>query len=255
MTNEKRLYRSCDAVIAGVCAGISDYCSVDPLVVRILITVLFLVSCGLSGIIYLIFWIVIPNTPKVVVPLDIQPYALHSYTYGIVDCSAICDLKEQRSSTYIAAPSIPESWRRGVAHTPPEPPLAAQLHCFPQSQFVTEQSFVSSAKTASGAGVRIALCVGCLLLFLGFVSTVTFLVQNTLWWQYWPLILVIVGILRMIVPGQRGRSMREFTGGFVCFFLGWLLLAVSLGLIAQQSVVYMAMHLWPLLLVDRKSVV
>jgi phage shock protein PspC (stress-responsive transcriptional regulator) len=59
----KRLYRlPNDKIIAGVCSGVGEYFSVDPVVVRI--AFLMLVPIMFTGIFsYLICWIVIPQKP------------------------------------------------------------------------------------------------------------------------------------------------------------------------------------------------
>jgi phage shock protein C len=60
---EKRLHRSSsDRKIAGVCGGIAEYLGWDPTLVRVLWILLTL--AGGSGIlIYLILWLVMPDTP------------------------------------------------------------------------------------------------------------------------------------------------------------------------------------------------
>ena len=63
MTSDKRLYRARgDRKLAGVCAGIAEYFGWDPTLVRvgwILLTLL-----GGSGVLlYLILWLVMPETP------------------------------------------------------------------------------------------------------------------------------------------------------------------------------------------------
>lgn len=60
---DKRLHRSStDRKIAGVCGGIAEYLGWDPTLVRLLWIVLTL--AGGSGIlIYLILWVVMPDTP------------------------------------------------------------------------------------------------------------------------------------------------------------------------------------------------
>ena len=58
----KRLYRASEknSMIGGVCAGIADYFSVDPTLIRLLWV--FLIFCGGTGILaYLIAWIIIPR--------------------------------------------------------------------------------------------------------------------------------------------------------------------------------------------------
>lgn len=59
--DQSRLYRSQrDNIIGGVCGGLGDYLNTDPLVFRILFVVAFLVG-GSGLLIYIIFWIVIPE--------------------------------------------------------------------------------------------------------------------------------------------------------------------------------------------------
>jgi phage shock protein C len=60
---ERRLYRSRnDRTLAGVCAGIAEYFGWDPTLVRLAWVLLTLL--GGSGILlYLITWLVVPETP------------------------------------------------------------------------------------------------------------------------------------------------------------------------------------------------
>ena len=61
----KRLYRSQkDKIIAGVCGGIGEYFSIDPLIIRIIAVILFF--WGGSGIIAYIIGMII-------IPLDLGP--------------------------------------------------------------------------------------------------------------------------------------------------------------------------------------
>ena len=137
MTQGRQLYRSRDALIAGVCAGVADYFSVDPLVVRILAAAFTLASGGLLGLAYLAMWIVVPKAPKIVKPLEVKPQSVHSDTYGTVDFGSRYGSTGQgpsRSNT----PAQAAGWRysvpsyTGAAHVPPEPPAAAPLKRVPQ---------------------------------------------------------------------------------------------------------------------------
>jgi phage shock protein C len=47
---EKRLKRSQDHIIAGVCGGMADYLNVDPTLVRVLYVILSIVSTGFPGV-------------------------------------------------------------------------------------------------------------------------------------------------------------------------------------------------------------
>lgn len=59
---EKRLYRSKNRMIGGVCSGIAEYFNIDPVIVRaIFLGMLFLGGGGL--ILYLILLIIVPEKP------------------------------------------------------------------------------------------------------------------------------------------------------------------------------------------------
>ncbi len=57
---QQKLYRSKDAVIAGVCGGLADFFGLDKSVIRIA-TLLLILFGGLSLWIYLILWLIIPR--------------------------------------------------------------------------------------------------------------------------------------------------------------------------------------------------
>lgn len=61
-TEPKRLYRSRkNRAIGGVCGGIGEYFGIDSVAVRLVFLILLFFGGGL--ILYLIFWIVIPERP------------------------------------------------------------------------------------------------------------------------------------------------------------------------------------------------
>lgn len=58
----KRLKRSSDKMLAGVCAGIADYLGWETSLVRIAYVLLSIFSAGFPGIlVYLILWAVMPD--------------------------------------------------------------------------------------------------------------------------------------------------------------------------------------------------
>jgi len=60
--NDKKLLRSKNRVIAGVCAGWAEYLGWDITLVRVLYLVLSIISAAFPGIlVYVIFWIVMPK--------------------------------------------------------------------------------------------------------------------------------------------------------------------------------------------------
>ena len=60
-TMNKRLMRSNDRILAGVCGGLAEYFEFDPVLVRIAYAflTLFTAFCGL--IFYIVLWIVMPE--------------------------------------------------------------------------------------------------------------------------------------------------------------------------------------------------
>lgn len=62
----KKLYRSSNRILAGVCGGIAEYLNIDPTVVRVLYIVLSFFSAAFPGLLlYLILLIFIPNYDQV----------------------------------------------------------------------------------------------------------------------------------------------------------------------------------------------
>ena len=57
---EKKLTRSNNKMIGGVCAGIADYLGLDPTIVRIA-WILKVFFAGFGILLYLILWIVMPK--------------------------------------------------------------------------------------------------------------------------------------------------------------------------------------------------
>jgi phage shock protein C len=63
----KRLYRSRDRIIGGVCGGVAAYLGVDASLVRVL-TVLSLLLPGPQILAYLVAWVIVPEEPAVPPP-------------------------------------------------------------------------------------------------------------------------------------------------------------------------------------------
>jgi len=58
---EKKLRRSHNQFVAGVCAGFAEYLNMDPTLVRVLYVILSIVSTGFPGLlVYLVCWLVMP---------------------------------------------------------------------------------------------------------------------------------------------------------------------------------------------------
>ena len=58
----KKLYRSSNRIMAGVCGGIAEYFDVDPTLIRVVYLILSLFSAGFPGLLlYIILMILMPN--------------------------------------------------------------------------------------------------------------------------------------------------------------------------------------------------
>lgn len=61
---EKKLYRSNNRMLAGVCAGLAEYMNVDPTIIRLAYAALTLFTAGFPGLIlYVIMMIIVPEAP------------------------------------------------------------------------------------------------------------------------------------------------------------------------------------------------
>ena len=59
---EKKLKKSTNKMVAGVCAGIAEYFGVDPTIVRIVYAVLAICSVGFPGLLlYIILALIMPQ--------------------------------------------------------------------------------------------------------------------------------------------------------------------------------------------------
>ena len=61
MATGKKIYRSNDRIIGGVCAGIAEYFDVDPTILRIGYVVLTIFTAFSGIILYPFLWIIIPS--------------------------------------------------------------------------------------------------------------------------------------------------------------------------------------------------
>jgi phage shock protein C len=76
-TETKRLYRSrSDRMIAGVCAGMGKYLSIDATVIRLLFALLAIFTGVVPGLIlYLVMMFIVPDEPLETPPAPPEPPA------------------------------------------------------------------------------------------------------------------------------------------------------------------------------------
>lgn len=310
MNTEKRLYRSRNALVGGVCAGVAEYFSFDPLVARILTVAFTLSTAGLFAVAYVALWAILPLAPNEAGPVEVEPHSVHSDTYGSVDVGAsrtrADDAARAASEVAAARQHLPYDAYAGTGHVPPEPPTAEAAAWAQRAQSQTPSGWqapgweapgwqspnwqappraghtptgggapsvpggsaepqqagvpggwrapdaASAPSSASGpqrnAGVKAGVFAGSFLLFFGIAALLAENIDGIAWWQFWPLVLAIIGIVQMVVPGPPGRRMTQFVDGLMLFSLGGTLLFFSLGMVGWASLQLMFLNLWPLLL-------
>lgn len=60
MSENRRLTRSANKMIGGVCAGLAEYMDLDPTIMRV-IWVLMVLLGGFGIMLYLILWLIMPK--------------------------------------------------------------------------------------------------------------------------------------------------------------------------------------------------
>ena len=60
--SDKKLVRSSNRIIAGVCAGLAEYFGLDVTMVRVLYVVLSVATAFSGTLVYLVLWILMPRS-------------------------------------------------------------------------------------------------------------------------------------------------------------------------------------------------
>lgn len=119
---------------------------------------------------------------------------------------------------------------------------------FPQGAPMNNQGFpVPASSMKMKLAVALALVGGSILLSVGVSIVVTALIKGAVWWQCWPLVFIVLGFVRITVPGRADRRSAMFASGACSCALGLTLLMASLGIVSWDSFGCMIENLWPLL--------
>ena len=212
----------------------------------------------------------LPLEPKEEAPLDVHPQSVHSETYGTFEFGGT-PRKTESGAQNAPNPAQAAGWRyahppyasgRSCAARAPGRRIARLCRCACRCfSFVcasgehSHEGWMHAAPQqqppakSSRSGVKAALFAGSFLLFFGMSAMVASMVEGVVWWQYWPLIFVILGIVGMVVPGEEGHRMRQFVDSLITFSAGVVLVLMSLDVIGWRSIEFMLVGLWPLLLI------
>jgi phage shock protein C len=63
MSDTKKLYRSRNRMLGGVCAGLGDYLKMDPTVIRVVAILAVFFTFSGAALVYLAMWLLIPEEP------------------------------------------------------------------------------------------------------------------------------------------------------------------------------------------------
>ena len=63
LDSPKKLYRSKNKWLTGVCGGIAEYLNLDPIIIRVL-WVIFSLLYGVGVLAYIVAWLLIPKNPN-----------------------------------------------------------------------------------------------------------------------------------------------------------------------------------------------
>lgn len=208
---KRHLYRSRNAYVGGVCAGIANYYEVDPLVIRIMAILLTVVTAGLATIAYLVLWSHVPLEPDKSGPYDVMVQDARRANYREADLYLVTDEEGQKELVRNPLRGLPLSARVVVVVAFGALALAAALllglivpgvpwwNFWPVLPFVIGLFYIvvpirsrhSSAWRAMGIMLAVA-SIAVLPICTGLVSpqTIPYAVQ-----LFWPLLLAAVILL------------------------------------------------------------
>lgn len=226
--HQQTFYRANDGVIAGVCSSLARYWGIDTGVLRFAFIALTVATVGAFALVYIALWLVLPSHEGVRRTVDVNPDYVASDIYGARESQEACTRRQ-------------EKMRVDYAHVPPQSPDVAAAAAAARARECGRQMQPQSA-----APVAIGLGLGLLLAVVGMALVVSSFVTAFTPLQLWPLGVVALGIVRMVIPAERGYRLEDFTLGFVLFCLGAVLLASTAGIFFMHFGVWLIQG-WPIL--------
>ncbi|MDR2957478.1 MAG: PspC domain-containing protein [Coriobacteriales bacterium] len=191
MDNIKRLYRSDDAMIAGVCAGFAEYLGLDPTVFRIFAIIMLVLLFGIPAILYLLLIIIMPKQP--------------------LDNSRPIDIKASVTSEMSAIRSFGST------------PGAAWVSSNSEAFDAVDPTLNGTDGRQASRGINILTILGVLLAGFAIIVLLGFFV-DPFFWDYWPLIIILVGLIILCTPGYNGWRVSR---------AGYSILIVTVGIVIQ----------------------
>jgi len=243
--SKKRLYKSSNAVIGGVCGGIADYFDIDSTLVRIIAVALLIVGWGVPAVLYVVLLIILPPDPG----------AAQGYVDARVETT---NPQNQRNGfemeDFQAGWTGPDAADEQPA--PPDPNARVTATSYqvvadpppgnntPKTASRVTHSVAGSVKSNSS----LVLVIGAVLVGAGVIALLSNFVHISLW-RYWPVVLIVVGVVCLFTPGSRGWSLERAGNSIVLISIGLALLAWMLQIIQTRVLLTAFFDLWPILLV------
>lgn len=149
----KRLYRDTEnRVLGGVCSGLSVYLNIDPVILRILFILLVFVGVGISVVVYLILWIVVPKAVTTTQRLEMKG---EEPTINNIQKTIQEEVKEVKDS--FSRFNKSETYRKG--------------------KDAMNKAGRATSGLFRGIGRMFAVLVGGFFIFIGFISLVVFFIS------------------------------------------------------------------------------
>lgn len=242
---QDKLYRNRDGLIAGVCSGLARYFQVDVGVLRLFAVLFAFLTCGIMVLVYIALWLVLPLEPTTPSTVDVAPESIASEVY------------DQVVSGKNATTTPPPSSAVGSGHMPPPRPPEADSPSDGAFGAYTAAAVTGAAPDAGKssntapysyvpASAKLGLIAGIVLVTMGIAVLISNWIHVFSFLQFWPLLLVAGGIVRMVIPDKRGYLMDDFLLGLFLFVGGAMLLPQTLGIIIYDYSAFIR-ETWPVL--------
>jgi phage shock protein C len=187
-----RLYRSRhDRMLAGVAGGLAEMWDADPALVRVIWALLVIFTGGIALVVYIVMAIVVPEEDDTYVPTtDAAPHAATPTRATLTGETAGSSMPFAETGDTARAPTTSQAARDARAEA-----RAARR----------------AARVERGGGMSLGILFGGFLILLGaFFLVRQYLPQIDFDW-FWPLILVLLGLL--LVVSAMGRGPRSGGSG------------------------------------------
>lgn len=246
MVEANRLCRSDDEIVAGVCAGVAECLDIDPVAARILAVLLTVCTAGLAAVAYVVMWLVLPKRMETPAPISCAVYI--PSVQPVAQGASRGRLRRDRGAAPVppAGFVVDEGGCRPVsavsAPASPSAPVAVAAAPSAASDEPCEQCGMAGWS-------RLCVWAGSAILAADAVLLFDVLIDGVSWWNLWPIVCVLAGLVLMFVPSRKGSYVRRFSCGLAAVGVGAVMLLMSIGVLAPVSAVYAVSKLWPIFLV------